>query len=261
MVGKYKILTINPGSTSTKIAVFENEELLYEKTLRHSSEEISKYAKIADQFEFRKGVIEEALKEANIKLEDLNAIVGRGGLLKPIQGGTYNVSDAMVEDLKVGVLGEHASNLGGIIAIVFALFANLPNPFTTIQLLFINLVTDSLPAIALGLEKPEKGVMNMPVRDSKESILDKETLKTIGIRGSIIGIVTIIAQYIGMKSSPELGCAMAFLTLTLSRILQTFPSRSNTESIFKLGFTSNKYALGAVGICLVMLFTTLLPFM
>lgn len=115
-MGDYKILTINPGSTSTKIAVFKNEELLYEKTLRHSSEEIGKYKKIAHQFEFRKSVIEQALKEANIKAKDLDAIVGRGGLLKPIQGGTYKISDVMVEDLKVGVLGEHASNLGGIIA-------------------------------------------------------------------------------------------------------------------------------------------------
>lgn len=124
---KYKILTINPGSTSTKIAVFENEDLLYEKTLRHSSEEIGKYEKVADQFEFRKTVIEEALKEANLKTEDLNAIVGRGGLLKPIQGGTYNVSDAMVEDLKVGVLGEHASNLGGIIAKEMADEVSIPS--------------------------------------------------------------------------------------------------------------------------------------
>ena len=177
-------------------------------------------------------------------------------IVKAVESGR-----TIYDNIKKSITYLFSGNLGGIIAIVFALFANLPNPFTTIQLLFINLVTDSLPAIALGLEKPEKGVMNMPVRDSKESILDKETLKTIGIRGSIIGIVTIIAQYIGMKSSPELGCAMAFLTLTLSRILQTFPSRSNTESIFKLGFTSNKYALGAVGVCLVMLFTTLLPFM
>lgn len=113
---EYKILTINPGSTSTKIAVFKNEELVFEKTLRHSSEEIGQYDKVADQFEFRKGVIEEALKESELKVEDLDAIVGRGGLLKPIKGGTYTVSDTMVEDLKVGVLGEHASNLGGIIA-------------------------------------------------------------------------------------------------------------------------------------------------
>lgn len=113
---KYKILAINPGSTSTKIAVFENEELIYEKTLRHSSEEINKYENISDQFKFRKDVIEEALKDANLEVQDLSAIVGRGGLLKPIVGGTYKVSDLMVEDLKIGVLGQHASNLGGIIA-------------------------------------------------------------------------------------------------------------------------------------------------
>ncbi|MGL5642999.1 MAG: butyrate kinase [Paraclostridium sp.] len=112
----FKILTINPGSTSTKIAVFDNEELLFEKTLRHTSEEIGKYEKIADQFEFRKKVIEDAVVEGGIKVSDLDAVVGRGGLLKPITGGTYGVDDEMMEDLKVGVLGEHASNLGGLIA-------------------------------------------------------------------------------------------------------------------------------------------------
>lgn len=115
-MSNYKILAINPGSTSTKIAVFENENMVFEKTLRHSSEEIGKFEKISDQFEFRKSVIEEALAENEIKVEDLSAIVGRGGLLKPIAGGTYEVSENMIEDLKVGVLGEHASNLGGIIA-------------------------------------------------------------------------------------------------------------------------------------------------
>lgn len=124
---KYKILTINPGSTSTKIAVFENEELIYEKTLRHSSEEISKYENISDQFKFRKDVIEEALKEANLEVQDLSAIVGRGGLLKPIIGGTYKVSDLMVEDLKIGVLGQHASNLGGIIARQMADEVSIPS--------------------------------------------------------------------------------------------------------------------------------------
>ncbi len=124
---KYKILTINPGSTSTKIAVFENEELVYEKTLRHSSEEIGKYEKISDQFQFRKDVIQDSLKEANLEIKDLSAIVGRGGLLKPIKGGTYTVSDTMVEDLKVGILGEHASNLGGIIAKQMADEVSIPS--------------------------------------------------------------------------------------------------------------------------------------
>lgn len=112
----YKILAINPGSTSTKIAVFENDEQIFDKTLRHSVDEISKFEKVSDQFEFRKKVIEENLEESGVKKEELSAIVGRGGLLKPISGGTYSINDKMVEDLKVGVSGEHASNLGGIIA-------------------------------------------------------------------------------------------------------------------------------------------------
>lgn len=123
----FRMLAINPGSTSTKIAVFDNEELVFEKTLRHSSEEIGQYEKISDQFEFRKNVIEEAVKENGVKIEELDAVVGRGGLLKPIQGGTYKVVDNMIEDLKVGVLGEHASNLGGIIAKEIAAAAGCPS--------------------------------------------------------------------------------------------------------------------------------------
>lgn len=123
----YKILAINPGSTSTKIAVYENEEEILEKTLRHSSEEIDKFEKIADQFDFRKNIIEDVLKEAGIKLSDLDAVVGRGGLLKPIPGGTYAVNDAMVEDLKIGVSGQHASNLGGIIAKEIGDEVNIPS--------------------------------------------------------------------------------------------------------------------------------------
>ncbi|HSQ87309.1 butyrate kinase [Romboutsia sp.] len=123
----FRILTINPGSTSTKIAVFDNEDLVFEKTLRHSSEEIGQFEKISDQFEFRKKVIEEALDEGGVKISDLHAVVGRGGLLKPIQGGTYVVNEAMIEDLRVGVLGEHASNLGGIIAKQIGDEVNIPS--------------------------------------------------------------------------------------------------------------------------------------
>lgn len=171
------------------------------------------------------------------------------------------VGRTVYENIKKSITYLFAGNLGGIIAILFAVFANWSNPFTTIQLLFINLVTDSLPAIALGLEKSEKGVMNKPPREQNEGILSGGTLKFVAIRGSIIGMVTIIAQYLGMKISPEFGTAMAFSTLTLSRIIQTFASRSNTDTIFKLGFTSNKYVLGAVGICLVMFSITLVPLM
>ena len=112
----YRLLVINPGSTSTKIAVFENEDTIFEETLRHSTEELSKYEKIFDQYEFRKNIIVESLKKNGIEIESLSAVVGRGGMLKPIEGGTYNVNEKMLEDLKVGVQGQHASNLGGIIA-------------------------------------------------------------------------------------------------------------------------------------------------
>lgn len=109
-------LIINPGSTSTKIAVFNNDCQIFEKTLRHSSEELSKFKIVTEQFEFRKSLILEALKENVIELNSLLAIVGRGGLLKPIEGGTYIVNDKMVKDLKSNSVGEHASNLGGLIA-------------------------------------------------------------------------------------------------------------------------------------------------
>ena len=122
----YKLLIINPGSTSTKIGVYEDEKQLLEETLRHSSEEIGKYATIFDQLQFRKDVILNVLKEKNFDIKTLNAIVGRGGLLKPIESGTYEVNEAMLEDLKIGVQGQHASNLGGIIANEIGKSLNIP---------------------------------------------------------------------------------------------------------------------------------------
>jgi butyrate kinase len=112
----YKLLMINPGSTSTKIGVYEDEKEVLVETLRHSSEEISSFEGIFEQFNFRKEVILNVLKEKNFDINTLDAIVGRGGLLKSIEGGTYAVNEAMLSDLKIGVQGQHASNLGGIIA-------------------------------------------------------------------------------------------------------------------------------------------------
>ena len=111
-----KSLIINPGSTSTKIGVFEDETLLFEETLRHSTEEISQYATIVDQKDFRKKIITDLLAEKNFDMKSLGMVVGRGGMLKPIPGGTYPVTDDLLNDLKVGVSGQHASNLGGILA-------------------------------------------------------------------------------------------------------------------------------------------------
>ena len=112
----YKILAINPGSTSTKIAVFENHKQVFVSTLRYSIEELSSYENIIAQFDFRKESIVKTLKDNNINLNEIDIIVGRGGLVRPIESGVYEVNELMLHDLKIGVGGEHASNLGGIIA-------------------------------------------------------------------------------------------------------------------------------------------------
>ena len=111
-----RILVINPGSTSTKIAVFEDDKPILHKTLRHSSQEIGKFPTITSQYEFRKGAILQELKEAGINSEEFSAVIGRGGLIKPIESGVYEVNDAMKKDLVKGIMGQHASNLGGLIA-------------------------------------------------------------------------------------------------------------------------------------------------
>ncbi len=124
---KYKVLVINPGSTSTKIAVFEDEKEILTETIRHNHEVLSKFDTIADQYEFRTGIIEEALKNNGIETSSLSAVIGRGGLLNPIPGGVWNVNKKMLADLKAGVMGEHASNLGGIIAFNLAEKEGIPS--------------------------------------------------------------------------------------------------------------------------------------
>lgn len=109
-------LIINPGSTSTKVGIFEDETLVKEETLRHSTEEIESYPSVIDQKDFRKNIILDFLKKEGIDVKSFNVIVGRGGLLRPIPGGTYECSDKLLEDLKKAERGQHASNLGAILA-------------------------------------------------------------------------------------------------------------------------------------------------
>ncbi|WP_264476668.1 butyrate kinase [Jeotgalibacillus aurantiacus] len=123
----YRILVINPGSTSTKIGVFDSETAILEKTIRHDSSVIDSYNKIIDQYQFRKQTILEALDEEGMNISRLDAVCGRGGLLRPIEGGTYSVNEAMLKDLRKGYSGQHASNLGGIIAYEIAQGLNIPS--------------------------------------------------------------------------------------------------------------------------------------
>ncbi|WP_421920002.1 butyrate kinase [Marinifilum sp.] len=111
-----RILAINPGSTSTKIAVFQGDKSVFLKNIKHSAEELAEFNLITEQFEFRKNIIMKEMVDAEIQIDLIEAVVGRGGLVKPIESGIYEVNDRLKEDLRVGILGEHASNLGGLIA-------------------------------------------------------------------------------------------------------------------------------------------------
>ena len=111
-----RILAINPGSTSTKIAVFDGDSQLFVKNIKHTVEELSPFQHITDQYTFRNQVILEELANNQIDLNSINIVIGRGGLVKPIPSGVYEINDLMLEHLKMGYSGEHASNLGGIIA-------------------------------------------------------------------------------------------------------------------------------------------------
>lgn len=122
---EHYILAINPGSTSTKVAVYKDDTEIFIKTIRHSPEELSQFSKITDQYQYRKDIINKELKDANIDIEKITGVIGRGGLVKPISSGIYAVNALMKEDLVNCKMGEHASNLGALIADDFA--SSLPN--------------------------------------------------------------------------------------------------------------------------------------
>src|SRR5690554_4602001 len=111
-----RILVINPGSTSTKIAIYQQEKVIFLKTIKHPVEALRSFKRVTDQFEYLKDMIYAELKNADIPFETIDAVIGRGGLVKPIEAGVYRLNDAMRKDLLECRRGEHASNLGGLIA-------------------------------------------------------------------------------------------------------------------------------------------------
>jgi butyrate kinase len=123
----YKILAINPGSTSTKIAIYDDENLVYNKTIRHSTDVIQSFETVYEQYDFRKNAILDTLQEADLSIDSFDAIVGRGGMLNPIEGGTYLVNQKMLDYIKQAPRGEHASNLGCVIAKDLADRINVPS--------------------------------------------------------------------------------------------------------------------------------------
>ena len=261
-------------------------DALTEDELRENLEKISVYARVSPENKIRivrawqnehqvtamtgDGVNDApALKQANIGIamgsgtdvaKDASSMILTDDNFVSIVSAV-SIGRVVYDNIKKSISYLFSGNLGAIIAIVFALVVGWVNPFTALQLLFINLVNDSVPAIALGMEKAEPDVMEKAPRQLNEGIFANGLMRVILIRGSLIGIAAIISQYVGQKTSPEMGVAMAFTTLILARTLQTFAARSNSQNILILGFTTNKYVLMAVTFCLALYSLTTLPFL
>lgn len=148
------------------------------------------------------------------------------------------------ENIKNAVMYLLSGNLSAIITVLFASIAGLPVPFMAVQLLFINLVTDSLPALAIGMEPGANDILNRPPRDPKEGILNKQMVTRVAVQGALIAVSVIAAFLIGLKTSSAAACTMAFSTLTFARLFHGFNCRSE-HSIFKIGFKNNWYSLAA----------------
>lgn len=148
------------------------------------------------------------------------------------------------ENIKNAVMYLLSGNLSAIITVLFASIAGLPVPFMAVQLLFINLVTDSLPALAIGMEPGANDILNRPPRDPKEGILNKQMVTKVAVQGALIAVSVIAAFLIGLKTSSAVACTMAFSTLTFARLFHGFNCRSE-HSIFKIGFKNNWYSLAA----------------
>ena len=271
-------------SKGDKALTGQELDALSEKELSEQLEHITVYARVSPENKIRivkawqeKGKVTAmtgdgvndapALKQANIGIgmgsgtdvaKDAAAMVLTDDNFATIVNA-IEIGRTVYSNIKKSITYLLAGNLAAIIAIVFAVVMNWENPFTTLQLLFINLINDSLPAIALAFEAAEPDTMNKPPRDINEGILQGGTSAVILIRGIIISIAVIFSQYLGNKVSPVLGASMAFSTITLSRIFQTLPARSDNVSIFKIGVVKNKHVLGAIFICLVLYFIVLLP--
>lgn len=122
-------MVINPGSTTTKIAIYDNAEPLFEKNLSHSSDELAAFSSVVSQFDFRKKAILAALAEEVVAVEGIDAVIGRGGLLRPIPSGVYEVNEPMCRDFRSSAYGEHASNLGGLLALEIASLTPVPRAY------------------------------------------------------------------------------------------------------------------------------------
>ena len=260
-----------------------------DEELKNNIEHISVYARVSPEHKIRivkawqeKGVIvamtgdgvndAPALKQADIGIamgitgtevsKDAASMIltddNFATIVKSVANGR-NVYNNIKNSIKFLLSG----NTAGIIAVLYSSIMALPMIFAPVHLLFMNLLTDSLPAIAIGMEKANKGLLNEKPRGRSESILTKDFLLGVGLEGLLIGVVTLVAFYMGgaKGTTPLTASTMAFATLCLARLFHGFNCRGK-NSIFRLGVFGNRYAWGAFGIGLILLNSVLfVPFL
>ncbi|HHY36571.1 MAG TPA: butyrate kinase [Firmicutes bacterium] len=192
---KYRILVINPGSTSTKIAVYDGSKRILSEKINHTREEILSFARVVDQFDFRYKIIKEELEKKGIALTTLHAVVGRGGMLHPLAGGTYEVNEKMLADLREGVQGQHPANLGGLIAHVISQQYGIPayvvDPIAVDEMEDVSRLSGfkAIKRRSLGHALNVRRVARLAARD-----LGKEYGKTNLILAHLGGGISIYAQ-------------------------------------------------------------------
>ena len=236
------------------------DELALEQYLNYSSlldnsedieEDVIEDEKEVEEKDEEKDVAEEKSKTevskdaASMILSDDNFAT----IIKAVANGR-----TVYANIKNTILFLLSGNLAAILTVLFTSFAGLSVPFKAVQLLFINLVTDSLPALAIGMEPDEGEVLKAAPRDPKANLMDKSFNIKMILQGALISVVVVVAYLIGHKVSPAMACTMAFLTLTMARLFHGFNCRGK-GSLIKLGFRKNPYSLGAflIGTILVAL--------
>lgn len=178
----YKLLVINPGSTSTKIAVYEGEKQLFVQSLEHDRAVLAPFENIIDQYELRRDLVLEVLKEHGVDPKDLSAVVGRGGILPPVHSGAYEVNQAMIDQFRFKPAGQHASNLGALIADSIAKIAGVKSyiydPVTVDEMIDVAKIT-GLPQIRRPAMAHNLNMRASAIRYAKENGLDYAGLSLV----------------------------------------------------------------------------------
>lgn len=279
---------ITASAIAKKIGIFEDGDTaltgaeldaMSEEELEEKIENISVYARVSPENKIR--IVNAWQKKGNIvamtgdgvndapalKKADIGVAMGITGtevskdaaamiladdnfatIIKAVENGRN-----VYRNIKNAIQFLLSGNMAAILAVLYTSLAALPVPFAPVHLLFINLLTDSLPAIAIGMEPPEHDLLSVKPRDPKEGILNKKFMSVLFVQGAIIAIVTMISYYTGLNADgAKLASTMAFTTLTLARLFHGFNCRSD-HSIFKIGFRRNWYSAAAFGVGIVLL--------